>query len=68
MEARTSMEAPAPIAGLATRFNRRYAHGLLTVVYVLSFLDRRILSILLQPIKDGLVLSDSSPGSVCLDC
>ena len=32
----------------------RYALGLLTLVYVINFVDRQILSILLQSIKDDL--------------
>jgi len=41
---------------------RRYALGLLTVVYVFNFVDRQILSILLQPIKEDLQLSDTALG------
>lgn len=41
---------------------RRYVLGLLVVVYVLNFVDRQILSILLQPIKRDLVLSDTQLG------
>jgi MFS family permease len=40
----------------------RYALGLLTVVYVVNFVDRQILSILLQSIKEDLQLSDLQLG------
>ncbi len=41
---------------------RRYVLGLLAVVYVFNFMDRTILIILLQPIKDELLLSDTQLG------
>lgn len=41
---------------------RHYALGILVVVYTFNFIDRQILSILLQPIKDELGLSDSAMG------
>jgi MFS family permease len=41
---------------------RRYALGLLVVVYVFNFIDRQILSILLEPIKEELSLSDTQMG------
>ena len=40
----------------------RYALGLLTVVYVINFVDRQILSILLQSIKQDLGLTDLQLG------
>jgi predicted MFS family arabinose efflux permease len=40
----------------------RYALGLLTLVYVVNFVDRQILSILLQSIKTDLNLSDLQLG------
>ena len=40
----------------------RYALGLLTVVYVVNFVDRQILAILLPPIKEELRLSDLQLG------
>lgn len=42
--------------------HRHYALLLLTLVYGLSVVDRQILSILLQPIKDDLYLSDTQLG------
>lgn len=41
---------------------RRYVLGLLAVVYVFNFMDRQILAILLQPIKEDLILSDTQLG------
>lgn len=40
----------------------RYALGLLTTVYVVNFVDRQILAILLESIKADLVLSDFQLG------
>ena len=40
----------------------RYALGLLTTVYVINFVDRQILAILLQSIKEDLGLSDLQLG------
>lgn len=47
---------------LFTPAYRRYALGLLTVVYTVNYMDRQILSILLQPIKEDLALSDTQLG------
>jgi predicted MFS family arabinose efflux permease len=41
---------------------RRYALGLLFVVYVFNFVDRQILSILLEPIREDIELSDTQLG------
>lgn len=41
---------------------RRYALGILTVVYSVNYVDRQILSILLEPIKIDLSLSDTQLG------
>ena len=41
---------------------RRYALGLLTAVYTVNYVDRQILSILLEPIKIELSLSDTQLG------
>jgi MFS family permease len=49
----------------SSRFSTRYANyalGLLCVVYVVNFVDRQVLSILLQSIKEDLDLSDSQLG------
>lgn len=57
--------APAPSARLEPEFTpayTRYALGLLVVVYVFNFVDRSILSILLESIKEDLELSDTYLG------
>lgn len=41
---------------------RQYALGVLVVVYTFNFIDRQILSILLEPIKAELQLSDNQLG------
>ena len=41
---------------------RNYALGVLVVVYTFNFIDRQILSILLEPIKHDLGLSDTALG------
>ncbi|MAK11339.1 MAG: MFS transporter, partial [Rhizobiales bacterium TMED83] len=41
---------------------RHYALAILVVVYTFNFIDRQILSILLQPVKDDLGLSDTAMG------
>jgi MFS family permease len=52
--------APRPL-GTATS---RYALGLLVLVYVFAMLDRTILTVLLQPIKEEFRLSDTELGFV----
>ncbi len=41
---------------------RKYALGILLVGYIINFIDRSILSLLLEPIKIDLVLTDSQLG------
>lgn len=41
---------------------RKYVLGLLLIVYTFNYLDRQILSILLEPIKHDLQLSDTALG------
>jgi MFS family permease len=41
---------------------RRYVLGLLLIVYIFNFIDRQILSILLEPIKQEIELSDTQLG------
>jgi MFS family permease len=43
---------------------RRYVLGTLTTVYTLNFLDRNLIALLLQPIKEDLQLSDTQLGSL----
>ena len=49
------------IPGTSTGY-ARYALGLLLVVYTLNYVDRQILSILLEPIRRELHLTDSQLG------
>src|SRR5262245_16966802 len=56
--AATPRSEPAPIP----RQHANYALGLLFVVYVFNFVDRQILAILLQPIKQDLGVSDTAMG------
>src|SRR6185436_9025176 len=39
-----------------------YVLGVLFVVYIFNFIDRQILAILLQPIKEDLQISDTALG------
>ncbi len=57
------LAAPPPVheAGRADRY-ANYVLGLLFVVYVFNFVDRQILAILLQPIKQDLQASDTAMG------
>jgi MFS family permease len=57
------VSAPAEPAGFAVSDSyRRYVLGLLLVVYVVNFIDRSIVNILIQPIKDEFHPSDSALG------
>lgn len=51
--------APPASAGTAYAW---YAVGILTLCYMLSFIDRQILSLLVGPIKRDLVISDTRVG------
>ncbi len=48
--------------GLFSPATRNYALSVLVVVYTFNFIDRQILSILLEPIKLELGLSDTALG------
>jgi MFS family permease len=61
MAENTSVSA-ASDASFITPTYRRYALGLLTAIYTVNYVDRQILSILLQPIKIELSLSDTQLG------
>ena len=57
------IELPAPAAGAATRGNHPYyVLALLFLAYTFSFVDRQILSILFEPIKLEMGLSDTQLG------
>ncbi|HVN85692.1 MAG TPA: MFS transporter [Candidatus Binatia bacterium] len=53
---------PAPEAAAGEARYRAYVLALLVVVYIFNFIDRQILAILLQPIKDDLHISDTALG------
>lgn len=52
----------APDAGGTSRAYARYALGLLLVVYVINYVDRQVLSILVEPIRKELGLTDTQIG------
>lgn len=54
--------APRPAEMHISDGYRRYALGLLLVVYIFNFVDRQILSILIEPIKRDIQLSDAQLG------
>ena len=55
-------EAAPPSSLEFTRGYRRYAVGVLLVIYVLNFLDRQIVNILAEPIRNELHLADWQLG------
>ncbi len=56
-------ETVTPNTGIGSMLkSRHYALFVLTVVYTSSFIDRQIISILLQPIKEEFILSDTALG------
>jgi predicted MFS family arabinose efflux permease len=62
-QARATTEVPAaPAEPPVTAGYANYVLGLLFVVYVFNFVDRQILSILLDPIKADLGVSDTAMG------
>jgi predicted MFS family arabinose efflux permease len=54
-------QPPGPVPDTSSS-SARYALGLLLVVYIFNFIDRQILSILLEPIKADIHLSDTQLG------
>jgi len=54
--------AGAPAMGAVSAGRRRYILTLLMIAYTLSFLDRQVLSILVEPIKNDLHVSDALMG------
>ncbi len=59
----TDATKPAEEGGFkVTDGYRRYVLGILLVVYTFNYLDRQILSILLEPIKTDLGLTDTAMG------
>ena len=63
----SNTDVPSPSAstpehhGFSTNYTR-YVLGLLLVVYIFNFIDRQILTILAQPIKEELGISDGALG------
>lgn len=55
-------EATPQTGGAFTPAYRAYALGLLVVVYIFNFIDRSILGILVEPIKNDLGVSDTLMG------
>ena len=58
-------EPDVPIGGAPgepSRSYRRWVLGVLTAVYVANYVDRQILAILLEPIKQAFALSDTQLG------
>src|SRR5210317_1760425 len=45
-----------------SRSLRAYTVGLLTLIYTANYVDRQIVAILLQPIKEEMLLSDTQLG------
>lgn len=56
----TIVETPGKVS--FTHRYRQYVLGVLVVVYVSNFIDRQILTILMEPIKQDLKLTDSQLG------
>lgn len=60
----TEAAAAAPQARAVTPSYRRYAMGLLLVIYVMNFVDRQVVNILAEPIKNELGLLDWQLGAM----
>ena len=60
--AETSAAEQAAEVSVFSKSARHYALSVLVVVYTFNFIDRQILSILLEPIKQDLGLSDTQLG------
>ena len=58
----SSSKEPPVVTSEVSAGYRHYVLGLLLLVYVCNMIDRQILSILLEPIKKDLQLSDTSLG------
>ena len=62
MQGLPQMAIETPERATYTPRYRQYVLGILLVVYVFNFIDRQILSILLEPIRKDLMLSDTQLG------
>ena len=58
----TATAERSPAAPAASEAYSRYVLGVLFLVYVFNFIDRQILSILIDPIKEELGVSDTAMG------
>ena len=63
MDARPSADRATEAQGFTPRY-RTYVLIVLTAVYTVNYVDRQILSILLQPIKEELLLTDTQLGFI----
>ena len=61
-ESAQKLDSPDNDPGVFSKSARQYALSVLVVVYTFNFIDRQILSILLEPIKQDLGLSDTQLG------
>ena len=55
-------EAGSPDSGYGTKKYRNYVLGMLLVVYIFNFIDRTIISILTEPIKESFGVEDWQMG------
>ena len=62
MPAASGDAAPAASPRPASRRYSRYVLALLSLVYVVSFIDRQILAMLIEPIKKEFDVSDTAMG------
>ncbi len=62
VEAAAPIDAAGPATSAISLARRRYVLTLLTIAYTLSFLDRQVLSILVEPIKNELHVGDALMG------
>ena len=60
----TTDTTETPAVPLVSDGYRRYALGLLLVIYTLNFLDRQVLNILMEPIKEEFGLRDWQLGAL----
>ena len=63
MDARPSAMSATEAQGFTPQY-RTYVLAILTMVYAVNYVDRQILSILLQPIKEELLLTDTQLGFI----
>ena len=64
-ETLNSGDGEAPYKAFSTRY-RNYVLGLLTLGYVFNFVDRQVMTILLEPIKAEFNASDTQKGLLSL--